>query len=151
MWVAANLALQRAVSKKTKKLKINWSNRLGCPRGIVQQKIKTYVSSKKITSLFRVSISDTWLRNVYLLYSLSRGTVVILFLGNICLYFLRRITQGSQWRNRPSLEINWGDSTACLQRKLVQVQNKYWNRFGHKCQFTGKIVQRISDFGFYTS
>ncbi len=52
-----------------------------------KQKIKTYVSSKKITSLFRVSITDSWLRNVRLIYTLSRGTVVILFLGNICLYF----------------------------------------------------------------
>ena len=60
--------------------------------GIAQQKIKTYVSSKKITSLFRVFITDSWLRNVYLIYVLSRGTVVILFLGNICLYFLCMIT-----------------------------------------------------------
>ena len=42
---------------------------------------------EKITSLFRVFITDSWLRNVYLIYSLSRGTVVILFLGNICLHF----------------------------------------------------------------
>ena len=55
--------------------------------GIIQTKIKTYVSSKKITSLFRVFITDSWLRNAYLLRSLSRGTVVILFLGNICLHF----------------------------------------------------------------
>ena len=60
--------------------------------GIIQTKIKTYVSSKKITSLFRVSITDSWLRNAYLLYAMSRGTVVILFLGNICLYFFRTIT-----------------------------------------------------------
>ena len=54
---------------------------------LYNKKIKTYVSSKKITSLFRVFITDSWLRNVYLIYSLSRGTVVILFLGNICLHF----------------------------------------------------------------
>ena len=81
--------------------------------GIIQTKIKTYVSSKKITSLFRVSITDSWLRNAYLLYAMSRGTVVILFLGNICLYFFRRITQGSLQRNQSRIEINWGDSTAC--------------------------------------
>ena len=55
--------------------------------GIAHIKIETYIFSKKITSLFRVFITDSWLRNVYLIYSLSRGTVVILFLGNICLYF----------------------------------------------------------------
>ena len=48
---------------------------------------------------------------MYLIYSLSRGTVVILFLGNICLYFLREITQGSLQRNQSRIEINWGDST----------------------------------------
>ena len=64
--------------------------------GIAHIKIETYIFSKKITSLFRVFITDSWLRNVYLIYFLSRGTVVILFLGNICLYFLRKITQGSQ-------------------------------------------------------
>ena len=55
--------------------------------GITHIKIETYIFSKKITSLFRVFITDSWLRNVYLIYSFSRGTVVILFLGNICLHF----------------------------------------------------------------
>ena len=54
---------------------------------IAHVKIETHISSKKITSLFRVSITDSWLRNVYLIYVLSRGTVVILFLGNMCLNF----------------------------------------------------------------
>ena len=80
---------------------------------IAYVKIETHISSKKITSLFRVSITYSWLRNAYLIYSLSRGTVVILFLGNICLYFLREITQGSLQRNQSRIEINWGDSTAC--------------------------------------
>ncbi len=55
--------------------------------GIAHVKIETHISSKKIASLFRVSITDSWLRNAYLIYSLIRGTVVILFLRNICLYF----------------------------------------------------------------
>ena len=70
-----------------------------------------------------MSISDSWLRNVYLIHSLSRGTVVILFLGNICLYFLRTITQGSQWRNLASLEIDW------RYKIPVMALNKYWQFF----------------------
>ena len=55
--------------------------------GISYVKIETHISSKKITSLLRLFITDSWLRNAYLIYTLSRGTVVILFLGNMCLNF----------------------------------------------------------------
>ena len=72
--------------------------------GITQTKIKTYVSSKKITSLFRVSITDSWPRNVYLVYFLSRGTVVILFLGNICLYFYVRLRRAANKESEQSLK-----------------------------------------------
>ena len=72
--------------------------------GITHIKIETYIFSKKITSLFRVFITDSWLRNVYLIYFLSRGTVVILFLGNICLYFFVRLRRAANKETRQLLK-----------------------------------------------
>ena len=69
-------------------------------------KIENIYFLKKITSLFRVFSEDSWLRNVYSIYPMSRGTVVILFLGNICSLFLTYDYAGQPSRTTLKLGIN---------------------------------------------
>ena len=101
--------------------------------------------------MFRVFNADSWLRNVYSIYSLSRGTVVILFLGNICSLFFSVQLRRAASKKRTSIEINWGNRRECQQRNRASLEINWSIILGCPCKPEYKTRIYICEKQFFNS